>query len=606
MFSICRIIFYVFNAEQFEAGLFPLLKSFLAGLIFDTSAIAYLFSPFILMHLIPLPFRSHERYQSILRVLFVVIVFVAVLLNLIDTGYYPFNGKRSGVELFSLSHDIGDQAFSYAFSYWYLLLILIAITWSAWKFYPSQKFEYERFSFKVFILDILQLIVFSGLSVLGARGGTGLKPIANFDAARYADVNLMAVTLNTPFQMLVTSQFKDIEEKKWFTEDEATEIFNPVHAINDSLFQKKNVVLIIVESLGKEYVGFYNQGKGYTPYLDSICKLSTVYTHAFANGKRSIEGIPSIIASMPSIMPSDYINTRFQTNKLKGIGNYLSSQGYSSSFYHGARNGTMGFDNFIAVTGSGKYMGLDEYPHKDKDFDDNWGIYDEPYLQYTVDEFSSMQQPFFSVVFTLSSHHPYSIPAVYKGKFPKGTLPIHESVGYADYALNEFFKSASKTKWYKNTVFIITADHSAENENPVYQSLQGKYQIPLVVFDPSSQFHTELPTTVQQTDILPMILNQCYKGNYFAFSNYKKAIGEDGFAIQQTAGIYQLIKWPYVLHFDGDRSVAFYNADIDPLLSKNLISQNDLEVKKAEMERFIKAYIQVYNHALISNSTHTD
>ena len=602
VFFLCRVVFVVFNFAQFpNIGFWLFVQSFVAGFIFDTSAIVYVFGPLILWHLLPLPFKNNKWYELIGKLYFIVMVFLCLLANLIDVGYFPFNGRRSGVEVFAPINDISDQTWSYILSFWYLALILFSTAFLCWKIYPTNNIKTSVYKLKNVLVDFAILMVTAGVGVLGARGGVALKPISIFDAARFADGRLMSVTLNTPFQLLITSQLSDLEEKSYLSNEEALHYFNPIQTAHATDPTQKNVVLIILESTGKEYVGFYNHGKGYTPFLDSLIKSSVVFMHAYANGKRSIEGIPAIIASMPTSMSTDYINTRFQTNTLHGIGNYLSKQGYQSTFYHGCKNGTMGFNNFVAVTGSGNYFGLDEYPNKQKDFDGHWGIFDEPYLQYYANELSKQKAPFFSTVFTLSAHHPYSIPANRKKLFKPGSLPIHQSIRYADFALGQFFATASKLPWYNNTVFIITADHSAENETPYYQTQQGKYEIPFLIFDPSQPMQVIDTSTFQQADILPLILNNLYKGKYFAMSNYINVANR--FAIQFVDGVYQLIQWPYVFQFDGNAPVALYNLRNDSLMKTNQLN-NALETKNIDyLTKLTKSYIQQYNNSIIHNKT---
>lgn len=127
-------------------------------------------------------------------------------------------------------------------------------------------------------------------------------------------------------------------------------------------------------------------------------------------------------------------------------------------------------------------------------------------MSYFVTELSKKSQPFFSTVFTLTSHHPYILPKGFEGKYPIGTLPIHKTVGYADDALRNFFAIAKTQSWYDNTNFIITADHSAENQTAYYQSLRGKYELPLIIYRPDSPIKTEIETTVSHLDILGLAL----------------------------------------------------------------------------------------------------
>ena len=144
------------------------------------------------------------------------------------------------------------------------------------------------------------------------------------------------------------------------------------------------------------------------------------------------------------MMEESYLTSTYGENKLSSIASSLVSKGYSSAFFHGGYNGTMNFDNYTKKVGYRHYYGKNQY-NDDRDYDGNWGIYDEPFLQYTVKQLDTISKPFVATVFTLSSHHPYKIPEQHKGSFPKGTMIVHETVGYTDYALKRFFESASKS-----------------------------------------------------------------------------------------------------------------------------------------------------------------
>ena len=531
-------------------------------------------------------------------------VILGLTLNFIDIGYFTFSGKRSGFELLKMQSAQNVSPLVYLIDYWYLLLILITTLIITWRIFPKLNIAEQKSPKTNIVLEFLLMLLIIGLTFLGARGSIGLKPLNTLDAAKIAGSELMPLSLNTPFQMLMTIQQTGVDEKNYMLETEANNLFNPNHInLNKQATPGRNVVLIILESVGKEYVGFYNNGNGYTPFLDSLMQFSEVYMNAYANGKRSIEGIPAITASMPNLIHGDYINSFYQTNKLHSIGYYLANSGYQTSFYHGGKNGTMSFDRFIANTQAGTYYGLNEYPNKEKDFDGHWGIPDEPYLQYVAHELSENHEPFFCTVFTLSSHHPYEVPMEYKNKFKGGPLPIHATVEYTDYAIRNFFETAKKEPWYGNTIFVFTADHSSENTISFYQTAQGKYAIPLFIFDAAKMQKKNEPLLVQETidqlGIMPLILNKvtATKTPYFSFAG-KGAIQFDG-------GLYQFIQYPYVLKFDGKISVEFYDLNNDSLMLNNLIENKKASTQKVqEMEKYLQAIIQQYNHKLITNKTY--
>ena len=214
-------------------------------------------------------------------------------------------------------------------------------------------------------------------------------------------------------------------------------IYNPIIKLDQKkTINKKNVVVIILESFGDE-----NVGRGYTPFLDSLITKSYYFKHGFANGKVSIDAVPSILSSITSLMNNSFISSSFSLNKINGLPKILKKEGYGTSFFHGSFNGSQNFDQYAQVAGFDHYYGKDQYDGKEA-FDGKWGIYDEEFMQFFCNKLTTFKEPFFSSIFTISSHNPYRVPEKYKGKFSKGTTEIHESIGYSDFALQNFFNTA--------------------------------------------------------------------------------------------------------------------------------------------------------------------
>ncbi len=541
--------------------------------------------------------------STFLKLYFLIAQGVILLSNLADSYYFRFSGKRTGTEFLQLQQDFTSMFRTYVADYGFLLLIVAAALWAL-------SFLYNRISrtilkqankstWKAESIALIILVLFFGVL---ARGGFYLKPVRVFDAAKFVEPELIPYTVNTPFQFISTIGSAGVQPVSYMDEKEAEILVKVNRDVTPAVYGKpRNVVLIILESFGKEYTGWYNQGKGYTPFLDSLCRQSTVYMHAYANARKSIEGIPAIIAGVPNLMNEPYINSNYQGNTLHSAGWYLHEAGYTTSFFHGAHNGTMGLENFAGISSLELYYGLDQYPGKEKspDFDGNWGIFDGPYLQYWQQQLSAQPQPFLSAVFTLSSHHPYTVPAPLKDKFPKGTIPIHASIGYTDMALRDFFRQAAQQPWYNNTLFIITADHASENETPHYQTLSGKYEIPLLVFDPQHAVHSEIGYTIQQIDIPALAVKASGKAEHIFSLSVPSPLDSGAVAIQMENGIYQAISWPWVLHFDGNKVIGFYRQDQDSLLKQNLAEQQLPEQEK--LLKSLKAGIQVYRKRLIDN-----
>jgi phosphoglycerol transferase MdoB-like AlkP superfamily enzyme len=591
-----RVVFFTFNYEYFSAYKFgDIAQVFLNGLRFDTTTLVYTNGIIWLLTIWPGDWKYTKTAKWITLILFVIFNSFILLLNLIDAGYFTFSGKRSGMEFWNIQGESANLALSYIKTYWHLFLVWLSLTVAATYYYPV----FDNSSESRPVRDWLMLISFAALMVLGARGTLRLKPLNPADAIRYTHADLVPLALNTPFQMIFTLQQNGAEDITYFEDAVVKSYYNPVHTLPvtpDSI--RKNYIIIIVESLGKEYIGIYNKGKGYTPFLDSLARHSTIYMHAYANGKRSVEALPAILASMPPWLDRDYMSSMYVSNKLDGIAAYLQQKGYDASFYHGGKNGTMSFDNFIAISG-GKYFGKNEYQGNSvTDDDGNWGIYDKPYLAYWLNELNKKREPFFSTIFTLSSHHPYELPAHEKHFYSEGELPIHKTIRYTDDALRQFFNEAQKQAWFSHTMFIITADHTAESNSEYYRTSAGKYEIPLIVYE-ANKPAKNVEHTTQQINIMPMILNDAGISRYFAFGKSDTA---HAFAMQYFDRMYQLTQWPFVYQFSNGNGIGLYNLQSDSLMQYNMINKKHND-KQSYLDSLTKSIIQQYNHRLITNTT---
>jgi phosphoglycerol transferase MdoB-like AlkP superfamily enzyme len=535
-----------------------------------------------------------------------------LLSNCVDLAYFRFTLKRTNATVFDfftgkMGNDLLQLTPVFIKDYWYLFIIwaflIVAVI------YVYNKIENLRFAkwrFPDYFREGFIFILFAGISIIGFRGGLQLKPINCATAGEYTSAKYVSLVLNTPFAIIKTIDIKAIEpseEWNYVSNTELRKIYDPVHHPHTNGFQQFNVCIIILESFSKEYIGALNgREKGYTPFLDSLIKESLTFTNAFSNGKTSIEGIPSVVASIPTWMNEPYITSAYSTNQTNTLASILKSKGYSTSFFHGGTNGTMGFDAFCKLSGYDHYYGRSEY-NNEKYFDGSWGIWDEEFLQYTIQTISKNKMPFFTSIFTLSSHHPFNIPNKYKNKFKKGKLDIEQCVSYTDYALKNFFESAKQTTWYKNTLFVLTADHTGVSTDPFYSNNIGNFAIPIIYFKPESNLTGRDSTLTQQIDIMPSVLDYLhYPRTYFSFGKSVFDTTQSHFALTFNNGIFHFIKNDYALEFDGNKAVNLYHYTTDSLFADNLL-QSKTDVTK-EMDKEIKAIIQSYQQHLIKNTMH--
>lgn len=285
-------------------------------------------------------------------------------------------------------------------------------------------------------------------------------------------------------------------------------------------------------------------------------------------------------------------------NTVSGLAGELSKKGYYTAFFHGAQNGSMGFQAFARSSGFQDYYGRTEYNedtrfHGDEDFDGTWAIWDEPFLQFYAQKMSDFKQPFMTAVFTASSHHPFVVPEQYKDTFPEGPLIIHKCIRYTDHSLRKFFEFASKQPWYQNTLFVLTADHSNLTDHTYYQTDLGRFSVPILFFDPSGETTTGIQDAIaQQIDIMPTLLGMLhYDQPYVSFGCDLLHTPVDSlYAVNYSNGIYQYVKQGRLLQFDGDKPVGFY-ALSDSLLMNNQLGNTE---QQKSMESELKAIIQQY------------
>ncbi len=596
LFSLFRVLFYLFNSNYFPQ---PEAINFIGGLRFDWLTITILYLPFFIsLWFFP---RSNTLFQ---KILFLFSTALAIASNFLDFEYFKFTQKRTTSDLFTtkgIEEDVFRLLPQFIYDYWYLGILAILCFWLVKVAYEKiNQIKTERLSWKAYLL--FSVPVFA-LTFVGFRGGVQLKPLNVIQASQYAKSQNIPLVTNTSFTLIKSTNKESIVVKDYFDETELSSIYSPIQKFSsDSVSKNLNVVLIIAESFSQEYIGFYNYGIGYTPFLDSLLSHSVVFKNAFANGKKSIEALPAILSSIPTLSNTSYISSKYGGNAIESLPRTLKKQGYSSAFYHGGANGTMGFQAFTQIAGIDNYCGEEDYPHEE-DFDGNWGIFDEPYLQYCIGQFSAMTPPFFGSIFTLSSHHPYTIPKQYTGKFPTGTLPIHESIGYSDYALEQFFSEAKKSSWFENTLFIITADHTQANSNQWYNNPVGMYRIPIAYYCPKYLPDTIINTVTQQVDIFPTTLDLL--GVESSIISFGQSAFNDTmhFSVSYLNGIYQIITGDYCLQFNGEETIGLYDWKEDNKLVNNLAKSQkiDLIEIQTKIEKQLKAYLQQCQARIVNN-----
>jgi Sulfatase len=625
-YSLLRLGFHLWNWPAFaEAPLPAVLGAYARGLIFDVSALGLINIPWLVLGLaLPPTVQARRGVRGALRTLWLVLNTPFIGLNLMDYAYYGFINRRSTDELLTLTADIGRQAPVMVVRYWYIPLAIGLLVWAlAWAYNRvGRRIERDLrirgpVTRPVWWRIALPRVIAAGALALGIRGSVGLKPLRVGDAFMQTPAVLGNLTLNSSFTFIKSVSDEPLERRTWFpTLAAARAALDPAGAL--ARYEQPaarppgqahpNVVVLLLESFASEYNGVENNGAGgYTPFFDSLAQApgALLLRDHYANGHKSIEAVPSTLMGFPALTDEPLITSTYQANTASGLPDALRAAGYRTVFFHGAANGTMGFKPFVRRIGVEQYFGLNEYPQGEKSpaFDGTWGILDEPYLQYVGRQLSGLREPFFATAFTLTSHEPYPVPEALKPRFPVGQLPIHQSIGYTDYALRAFFRFARTQPWYRNTVFLLLADHAQQSSRAGYQNVLGLTKTPLLLYRAGATWPTapRTPRVTQQADLPATILDYAgvpAGGHLLPYGTSVLDTLSTGRALFRDGGSLWLVHADYVTELTADQRVRYYRYSRHQL-GRSVTPPPPIARRYAAE---VKAADQFTNNALLDNA----
>ncbi len=609
IYTLSRLFFYFVSPDLFpDVTGKHLWEMLLGGMRFDLTAVLYLSSVYLLLTLLPLPaeWRQNTVYQRATKYFYIIPNLLGIAVNCIDMVYVRFTDRRTTITFFSEFQNDGNLLSIFlqgVTEYWYVTLFALIMMAALIDLYRRPKIKSSR-PWLYYTREAVIFCVSIFFIVIGMRGGFGryTRPITLSNALQYTNrPQETLLVLNTPFSLMRSTEGSVYTDPHYFPQDELETIMTPIHeneGVKELTNEGFNVVVFILESFATEHIGFYNEGAGYTPFLDSLLAQSVTWQYSFASGRKSIDAMPSVLSSIPMLI-DPYVVTPYSTNAVSSIADCLGREGYTTAFFHGAPNGSMGFQAYARSAGFDTYYGMDEYPNAQRDFDGTWAIWDEEFLQFYAQTMDTMPEPFMTAVFTASSHHPFKVPERYEGVFPEGTQPLHPCIGYSDHALRQFFAYARTQPWYNHTLFVLTADHTNQLSQPEYTNALGLYRVPIAFYCPALLPAEKRTDIVSQTDIMPSVLGAIgYDKPYFAFGEDALTAGKQhNYAVCYNHPVFQIMSDSLLLQFDGKEVTALYEYQTDPLLQQPL----DPAQAPEDMVRYLKAYIQQYIHRMISN-----
>ena len=579
--ELYRILLLVTNAKSFsDFGFYE----HLIGIWFDAITIALFFLPFVVIFLLPVGEKLEKVKSYILAILFLVTSALIFFFNAWDVAYFSYTEKRTSYDylVYMLNNpETGSLAGEFLMEFWWLILFyIISLCGISYVYLKLKKPVSNPKSISSWIGFLAGLF----LTIVIGRGGFQLKPINIIESTNYCSLKNSPAVLNSAFTIIKTYDYVGVNAKKYFSEQEVKRLFNPIQKTQPQyiLKGKPNVVFILLESFGTMYCGPASP-ESYSPFLDSVLNESMYFDYGIANARTSMDALPTVVSSIPTWMNETFILSSYCSNQFQGLPSILKSDGYESAFFHGATNGSMRFDAYASAAGFDHYFGRTEY-NNDVHFDGNWGIMDHHFMNWSIDRMSELKKPFFSMIFTLSSHHPFTIPNEFKKRVKRGPDPLCTTISYVDFAFKAFWEKAQKQDWFENTLFIFCADHVGPTNRSDRTSLEWSHRIPIAFYHPSGKLpKMDSGHPFQQIDILPTTLDLLnVKTDFFA-------IGVSCFSSKKLPKI----AYSY-------ENLISFEQNIEPLTwnEKQNVKLSKYQNKKI---RLIKAIYQQYTTSLRDN-----
>lgn len=570
------------------------------SLVFNTMSLLWTNCLFILLSILPFHFRERRWYQGILYAIFLITNSLMIILNASDVVYFSHTMKRVTLEETHFTSNSNNFPIIIDFLQRNLPLTIISAMlvglliygWHYIKYQPTRIEDKRRY----YLTNSIVAVAVIFLCISGMRGTFNpTKPWVKMNEASTYSPEKTWLILSNPYCFLRSiDKSTEYDKVGYFSPKEIDAVFTPEHRIDSCRTDlgHRNVVLFILESFSKEHSKFlnpdlYKDETGCTPFLDSLMSRGYTFTNAYANGMKSIESVPAIMASIPSFKTS-FATMPELFGDFDAMPELLADKGYQTAFFSGGEHNSMGFEDISHLFGVQDCYCRNEYeaayPVNDSTIEPFWGVYDMPFLQFMADKIEEMQEPFFASVFNLTSHHPYRVPPDYIDIIPRGHTPEQRVVAYTDLSIRKFIDRVKNEPWFNNTLFVFVADHvSPICYAPQTYTMQGHTAIIEFFYTPDGALHGLDSTIVQQLDIMPTVLGLVgNKEPYFAF-------GRDVFNEPQRKPVafnfvnqmYQCITDSSTFYFDTEKTVKSIG---------NTPSKND--------EDFLKAVLQRYSESL--------
>jgi phosphoglycerol transferase MdoB-like AlkP superfamily enzyme len=520
-FFLERFIFLVYFSDRISyLQTAEILNTFWRALRLDISMAAYISVLPAIFYIILLFLPSVKIPKIIAKsyVIFFVTLFSTIAIS--NLNLYREWGSKINYRAVDIAINSPKEAIASTSSSPLILLFSILFAYLVCSIYISSKFILYKIVDRTKSLGIKLTLSFLVLIALflAIRGGWQLTPINQSMAYFSNNIVLNHAAVNTEWNLIqdvINNKFDNENPYKYYEKYEAKKIVSALFkkpsqsTVKVLKSERPNIVLIVLESFTAELVGSLGGEQGVTPNIDNLAAEGILFEQVYAAAGRTDKGITATISGFPAQAIRSIIKQNAKHEKLPGIAQELAFNSYSTSFYYGGESEFFNIKSYILSHG---YKTLvDKHSFLSKDMNSKWGTYDEKVFSKQMKDMDTVKQPFFSTILTLTNHEPFELPV--KSHFPGDNVEnkFRSTTFYTDSCLGAYLKEAKKKPWYKNTLFVILADHSHRLPANLAEHDPRRYRIPLLFFGNmiKPEFRgTRISKTGNQTDLVATILNQ--------------------------------------------------------------------------------------------------
>ena len=502
---------------------------FISGLRVDIATLSYLFVIPALITCLMINYKNLKKiWLFFLRIWIVLSIWLLVFMEVVTPSFileYDVRPNRLFVEYLMYPSELMNMLLSGYKTELTIVTFLSSLTlYFSWK---GSAVVLNEPAMPVWYWRLLLAILVLLLGVMGARSSLGHRPLNPAMVAFSIDPLMNDLTLNSTYSMLfAVKQLQNEDDAfKYYGQMDEDEVINlirdstnlglnkyfskefPTMASHKSSYrgQKKNLVILLQESLGARYVGKLG-GLPLTPNIDKLMEEGWNFTNVYATGTRSVRGIEAIITGFSPTPARSVVKLGKSQSGFFSIAHLLKKNGYHTQFIYG---GESHFDNMKSFFLGNGFDDMQDFgTFKEPTFVGSWGASDEDlyakaHLQFSV--LHEQRKPFFSLVFTTSNHTPFDYPdgRIELYNQPKETR--ENAAKYSDYALGKFFENAKRSAYWADTIFLIVADHDSRAYGDQLVPIKH-FHIPAVIVG-SDIIHRQDTRLASQIDLPQTLLS---------------------------------------------------------------------------------------------------